>query len=84
MDFVHGGCYHDDPVVHDLPIGPYITIHMSTAVCRTLCRDYEYFGIQNGGTCWCGDNPFTYGQGSACTVPCIVSGSSGCGGCGYE
>ena len=52
--------------------------------CKTACdnKGYKYFGVENGDTCWCGDDFGSLGQDSAsltCSTPCIGTAGQLCG-----
>jgi hypothetical protein len=52
--------------------------------CKDTCqgKGYKYFGVENGDTCWCGDDFGSLGQNSAsltCSTPCIGTAGQLCG-----
>ena len=52
--------------------------------CKDTCQEkgYTYFGLENGDTCWCGDDFGSLGQDSAsltCSTPCIGTAGQLCG-----
>ena len=52
--------------------------------CKDTCQEkgYTYFGLENGDTCWCGDEFGSLGQDSAsltCSTQCIGTAGQLCG-----
>jgi hypothetical protein len=60
---------------------------MTLTTCSSLCRGFKFFGVQDGGWCFCGND---YGnQGgkapeSDCNQPCSGDSSTMCGGGGHN
>ena len=54
----------------------------SPALCRKFCKNYLYFGLQNGGDCHCGNEFGQYGWApeSDCNMTCIQQRNTMCGG----
>eukprot|EP01064_Diplonema_japonicum_P015499 TRINITY_DN231_c0_g2_i4.p1 TRINITY_DN231_c0_g2~~TRINITY_DN231_c0_g2_i4.p1 ORF type:complete len:921 (+),score=131.33 TRINITY_DN231_c0_g2_i4:24-2765(+) len=80
--FSHVGCFEDN-------VGrtAYVSAGMSVEHCAAYCggdtvRNYKFFGIQKGDTCWCTQDirskpPAASGD---CNAPCIGNGEAFCGG----
>jgi hypothetical protein len=54
----------------------------SVEACASFCQEYytPYFGVQNGGQCYCGYSYGTYGTSTGCTVKCSGNPGETCGG----
>ena len=84
------GCFVDQSDMHDLD-GMYVPLKTkepadSHGKCRYFCRDYSYFGLQNGGECRCGNQFGMYGKvdDKHCNMSCQSQASRKCGGPGYN
>ena len=65
---IYVGCYADDGD-RDFTINKGNGYDKSS--CNSACKDYTYFGLQNGGECWCGnaygtESKYIEKQDSAC------------------
>jgi len=73
------GCYQDaDPPSRDLPFSPFDN-GATIQNCATACATYLYFGLQFGGSCWCGNSYGSHGVSTACTMPCDANNAQICG-----
>ena len=76
----------DAVVSRDLPVkGGYQNGTMNLQMCNTICAtsgdfDLQYFGVQAGTSCWCGNNPGSFGFSDTCTDTCVGSPNVECGG----
>ena len=65
------GCYVDRKEKRDLNGLTFKeSRRTSIANCATNCKGFNYFGLQNGGECFCGDKYGQYGLSDKCTEPC--------------
>eukprot|EP00118_Oscarella_pearsei_P023378 m.279474 g.279474 ORF g.279474 m.279474 type:complete len:293 (+) comp40624_c0_seq22:1968-2846(+) len=81
------GCFRDSKTARDLN-GLYAVSEVvnkkyfgSVGKCRKFCIDYFYFGLQNGGECYCGNEFGLLGKAeeNQCNVPCRYDNAM-CGG----
>lgn len=74
------GCYADSAVGRVLPASLGGVTNVFECYWRAAQYSYQYFGIQNGGECWAG-NEYTLatsrGGSSACTMQCTAGGACG-------
>jgi hypothetical protein len=78
------GCYKDDTnSKRDLPVNAGdIPGSDSPAACGEKCAAYEYFGLQDGDNCFCGNSYGSQGKAGAeseCNMPCPGNKSVMCG-----
>jgi len=77
LSITYEGCYGDGSA-RDLPVSkPSIG---SVQECASNCIKYEYFGVQSGSQCFCGNKYGTYGISKGCTSPCNGNTTQTCGG----
>ena len=73
-------------VTRDLPVkGGYQNSTMNLQMCNTMCSasgdfSFQYFGVQAGTGCWCGNDPGSFGISDECTDTCVGSPNVQCGG----
>ena len=74
------GCFAD-AADRSMEVGPLDVGALSPQACAEACRDYTYFGLQNGDQCFCGAGYGRYSQesDSACSIQCTGSDAM-CGG----
>jgi len=76
------GCFIDSGS-RDLRLRQFVENGMSVEVCAELCREQsaQYFGLEEGRVCFCGNSYGRYGQAPAkdCNVPCSGNSSETCG-----
>jgi hypothetical protein len=74
------GCYQDQ-ATRDLN-GEFTGSVTSGAACRSICRGFTYFGLQDGSQCFCGNRLGLYGQASwkDCSMQCQGNADEICGG----
>ena len=73
------GCYKDSVSNRDLPVVKEITgmvrgkIPIASEICSCECKGFKYFGLQNGGECFCGNSFGTHGvdTGNICKKKCL-------------
>jgi hypothetical protein len=56
---------------------------MTYGSCASFCSSYQYFGVEYGGECYCGNsftNPTTQSDASACNMACSGDSTQTCGG----
>ncbi|XP_013393421.1 uncharacterized protein LOC106161105 isoform X1 [Lingula anatina] len=77
------GCYKDK-YPRDIPSSDKLedSRNMDLQMCYDHCKGYQYFGIQSGFACRCGNSYGTYGKtsDSECFVECPGERSEVCGG----
>ena len=82
--YIHGLCIYDFPsprrVLSDLSITGEKNLTIQN--CSEICKDYEYFGLQNGDECHCGnkDTHFIPTHPSSCNKRCNGDRTQICGG----
>lgn len=54
--------------------------NMTHEVCNTYCQGYAYFGVENAGECYCGQDFPSYSPSDGCDIPCYGNSSQNCGG----
>eukprot|EP00038_Savillea_parva_P000411 m.96031 g.96031 ORF g.96031 m.96031 type:complete len:193 (-) comp10138_c1_seq1:151-729(-) len=56
--------------------------NMTYEVCNALCAKFTYFGLEEGGECYCGNDQPNQGRGTAseCSTPCPGNPAQQCGG----
>ena len=79
--FTHSGCFADaaDRV---LTAGFKGDDHMTVEMCAEHCASFEYFGIEYGRECYCGNEPLAPSlavPGTECNMPCAGDASQSCG-----
>jgi iron transport multicopper oxidase len=55
---------------------------MTIETCASVCADYNYFGLEYGQECWCGNTIRSVGQPTAaseCNFPCAGNAAQICG-----
>lgn len=79
------GCFKDDPSNHDLKTK--IDLKRTTQEdCAKACamkdKSFSYFGLQNGSSCFCGNDHGKYGKlaDNACNITCDGNEAENCGG----
>ena len=84
------GCYVDksDAVGRDLPVCATKFLRTSNPLheCGQLCLAYEYFALENGHECRCGNTYGRWGKANAtgCSMPCEQDPTEMCGGDYFE
>jgi len=74
------GCYSDNQnQLRDLVIGSSSST-MSIELCAQLCVGYQYFGVQFGDQCFCGNIYGTQGASNNCSMKCQSNATEICGG----
>lgn len=71
------GCYKDDTSKRALPYGPH-DYGYTPESCAIACKDYKYFGLQNGGWCCCEnelEDATRYGPSTDCPEETRLGGS---------
>ena len=53
--YTFSNCYPHNRLIAEKRLGP--VLEMSTHKCMTFCKDYRFFGLQNGNTCICSNSP---------------------------
>ncbi|KAF2267176.1 heme peroxidase, partial [Lojkania enalia] len=80
--FVHQGCYFDALVPRALS-GPSTTDEqMTVAKCTTFCSSHQYFGLEYGQECYCGntlDSSSYLVSSTECNMACSGDPSEMCG-----
>ena len=59
---------------------------MTLGLCAGLCADYNYFGVEGGDQCFCGNSlnsGYPEVSGTQCNYTCAGNGSQSCGGLWY-
>lgn len=76
------GCYRDSNTLRRLPFFLGDAPNIQTCQRSAVRNQSAYFGIQEGGQCWAGnDLSLATGLGSAtCGMPCSADGTANCGG----
>ncbi|PAA47403.1 hypothetical protein BOX15_Mlig019494g2 [Macrostomum lignano] len=81
---VYEGCYVDKRVPRDLPTLAGYNPDMKRELCETWCRKYQakYFGLQEGISCWCGQEFGKHGKAEEvmCSTRCVGERKDRCGG----
>ena len=76
------GCYTDSVSARVLTSKTESTGSMTWQICATFCSGYNYFGVEYGSECYCGDNftnPTTAALASDCSFACSGNSSEVCG-----
>jgi len=78
------GCYADDLTTRAMVLtytNNFLTIETCVWQCGTY-RDFAYAGLQDGGTCFCGNSYDFYGAlpENSCNKPCAGDSTRLCGG----
>jgi glucan endo-1,3-alpha-glucosidase len=72
------GCYGDSASSRDLNV---VKPGIGTIQeCAGYCSKYEYFGVQFGSQCYCGNSYGRYGTTTGCTSQCSSNSTQTCGG----
>ena len=82
-DFKDGACFEDDSsrILPEEKTVPAVTPDL----CKQACfveNDYDFAGVQNGNSCWCGDEEPPISNllaDSECNKPCAGDQSAMCG-----
>jgi hypothetical protein len=53
--------------------------NMTQELCNTLCVGYTYFGVEDGGECYCGNDMPNQGAAPNCNKPCTGDPEEQCG-----
>ena len=76
------GCSKDDP--HQRDLEHFAGGEHTPITCAATCsqQQYRYFGVQNGGECYCGNTYCRYGNADlvTCMMPCVMDSKQLCGG----
>jgi hypothetical protein len=79
--YTYQGCYADNENGVRL-LGAASTVSSSTTVasCAAFCSDYQYFGLEYGSECWCGNSLSASPVGEEeCSMACSGNGAETCG-----
>ncbi|EFE38775.1 hypothetical protein TRV_06551 [Trichophyton verrucosum HKI 0517] len=85
-DYTFDGCYTDTPESRALTSAAFVNQNMTVAACSSLCKGYQFFGLEYGTECYCGDtrsNSSMQAPKSECNQPCGGDSSETCG-AGYR
>ncbi|EFE33119.1 uncharacterized protein ARB_07870 [Trichophyton benhamiae CBS 112371] len=85
-DYTFDGCYTDTPESRALTSAAFVKENMTIAACSSLCKGYQFFGLEYGTECYCGDtrsNSSMQAPKSECNQPCGGDSSETCG-AGYR
>ena len=79
------GCYRDDPNSQDLKKKidiKNLTQENCVKACALDDKNFAYFGLQNGKSCYCGKNYGKYGklENNECNSKCLGNEQQNCGG----
>ena len=75
----HIGCFRDDNI-RTLPDKKIVRGDMNLFTCYDNCKDYKYFGLQNGNECYCGNKRPQIGYADNCDMNCSGDRNETCGG----
>ncbi|KDB24568.1 hypothetical protein H109_03536 [Trichophyton interdigitale MR816] len=81
-DYTFDGCYTDTPESRALTSAVFVNENMTVATCSGLCKGYQFFGLEYGTECYCGDtrsNSSMQAPESECNQPCGGDSSETCG-----
>ncbi|KAI2475456.1 WSC domain containing protein [Pyrenophora tritici-repentis] len=78
--YVHLGCYINsaDRILSDRVF--YNQAAMTLDLCESYCDTYEYYGLQVGGECYCGQTLKPSSNSTECNYKCVGDKSKTCGG----
>ncbi|KAK3337627.1 WSC domain-containing protein [Cercophora scortea] len=76
--FTPFGCYVDGTNGRALSLKSYADDAMTVESCFAFCSKYQFFGVEYGRECFCG-NTLDAPRGSGCTTPCAGNANETCG-----
>ncbi|EFQ96906.1 WSC domain-containing protein 2 [Nannizzia gypsea CBS 118893] len=85
-DYTFDGCYTDTPESRALTGAAFVDGNMTVAACSGLCKGYQFFGLEYGTECYCGNSRSSSSMQapeSECNQPCGGDSSETCG-AGYR
>ncbi|KAK4203969.1 WSC domain-containing protein [Triangularia verruculosa] len=80
-EFIYRSCWTDELGNRSLSSVVHRTDDMTVAKCADTCQDHDFFGLQFGRECYCGDG--LGGQAAPetdCSMLCVGLGNNWCGG----
>jgi hypothetical protein len=80
--WTYANCYTDD-WVRTLPTQNPTNTQLTPSVCADLCSGRQYFGVEAGNECWCGDSVDASkiaADPTTCNTPCTGQPNLVCGG----
>ncbi|EEQ35866.1 hypothetical protein McanMca71_007345 [Microsporum canis] len=81
-DYTFDGCYTDSPESRTLTGAAFVDGNMTVTACSSLCKGYQFFGLEYGIECYCGNsrsNATMQAPESECNQPCGGDNSETCG-----
>eukprot|EP01124_Arcella_intermedia_P015690 TRINITY_DN22264_c0_g1_i1.p1 TRINITY_DN22264_c0_g1~~TRINITY_DN22264_c0_g1_i1.p1 ORF type:complete len:2435 (+),score=486.95 TRINITY_DN22264_c0_g1_i1:82-7386(+) len=79
FSYFYVGCLKDNSTALDLPFLASSSSAMTIEICYSLCKNHNFFGLQNGRDCYCGYSYGRYGMAGGGSIHCNMPCSGGTG-----
>lgn len=80
--YSYQGCFTDSVADRALNAMAFVDSSLTISKCGSLCTDFEYFGLEYGSECYCGnarDISSTAAPEADCSMPCSGDSTETCG-----